>query len=88
MIGVLQKITYKDFLPLLLGPQAFEKYIGKYNGYKSSVNPNIANEFSTAAFRIGHSLMINKIPLINRYREVEEVKRLHELFFNPSFLTK
>ena len=30
--------------------------------------------------------MVNKIPLINRYGEFEEVKRLHELFFNPKFL--
>ena len=70
VIGILQKITYKDFLPLLLGKSTYDKYIGNYHRYNDSVNPNIANEFSTAAFRIGHSLMVNKIPLMNRYGEI------------------
>lgn len=26
--AVLQKITYDDFLPLLLGPKAYKQYIG------------------------------------------------------------
>ena len=43
----IQVITYRDFLPILLGPNA----IPAYRGYDPQVDPTIANEFSTAAYR-------------------------------------
>lgn len=49
----LQVITYNEYLPALLGPDA----IARYDGYDANVNPNIANVFSTAAYRFGHSLL-------------------------------
>ena len=33
VVALLQKITYKDFLPLLLGSELYRKYIGDYEGY-------------------------------------------------------
>lgn len=47
--GLIQSITYNEFLPALLGKRA----IAPHSGYNPSVNPGIANEFSTAAFRLG-----------------------------------
>ena len=41
VVGLLQKITYKDFLPLLLGSQMYDKYIGEYQGYDEEVDPDI-----------------------------------------------
>jgi peroxidase len=56
-IATEQMITYNDYLPDLLGKKA----IASYTGYKPNVNPAIATEFSTVAFRFGHSLLSNEI---------------------------
>ncbi len=49
----MQAISYREFLPVLLGPNA----LAPYRGYKATVNPTISNEFATAAYRLGHSLL-------------------------------
>jgi len=51
--GQMQVITYEEFLPVLLGPNA----LSPYPGYDPEVNPGIANIFSTAAYRFGHSML-------------------------------
>ena len=45
------------YLPALLGANA----LPAYTGYKSNVNPGIANEFSTDLFRLAHSQLDNEI---------------------------
>jgi hypothetical protein len=57
----LQIVTYNEFLPALLGPNA----LSPYTGYKPWVNPSIANEFSTAMFRFAHSQLDNSIDRLN-----------------------
>lgn len=52
----MQHITYKEYLPKLMG-EYMSKRIGKYNGYDPSVNPGVANEFMTSAFRMGHGML-------------------------------
>lgn len=49
----IQAITYNEFLPLLLGGNG----VGAYHGYNPNVNPGISNEFATAAYRLGHSML-------------------------------
>jgi hypothetical protein len=56
-IAQYQAIVYNEWLPAVLGPNA----IRQYSGYKPNVNASIANEFSTVAFRFGHSLLDNNI---------------------------
>jgi hypothetical protein len=46
-------ITYNEFLPALLGPNA----LPQYRGYDPFLNPGISTEFSTSLFRFGHSLL-------------------------------
>ncbi|MCA9790144.1 MAG: peroxidase [Candidatus Eremiobacteraeota bacterium] len=49
--ALIQVITYQEFLPALLGDHP----LPDYRGYQPNVNPQIANTFSTAAYRLGHS---------------------------------
>jgi hypothetical protein len=45
-----QNIIYSEFLPMLIGP-----VLGPYLGYDPRVNAQVTQEFSTAAFRMGHA---------------------------------
>ncbi|XP_036926121.1 myeloperoxidase [Sturnira hondurensis] len=54
--AMVQIITYRDYLPLVLGPEAMRKYLPRYRSYNESVDPRIANVF-TNAFRYGHTLI-------------------------------
>jgi len=81
VIAEIQKITYEDFLPALLGQRA----LAPYQGYKSNVNPGIATEFSTAAFRFGHSMVGNDIEFIdNDGEEIHDALLFRDAFFNPN----
>ena len=80
VIAELQKITYDEFLPSILGSNA----LPEYRGYRPDVNPGIANEFSTAAFRFGHSMLGDDIEFLdNDGEEVFEAMELRASFFNP-----
>lgn len=85
VIGELEVITFKEWLPALLGPNALQPY----RGYNATVNPGIANEFSTAAFRLGHSLLGDDVEFLNNkgLPTADEVS-LSEAFFNPPLVSK
>ncbi|QDU96105.1 peroxidase family protein [Lignipirellula cremea] len=77
----LQVITYNEFLPALLGENA----LADYAGYDPTVNPGIANEFSTAAYRIGHSLLSPELERLDENGEVIAAGNLslQHAFFAP-----
>ncbi|XP_006833700.1 PREDICTED: myeloperoxidase [Chrysochloris asiatica] len=78
--AMVQIITYRDYLPLVLGPEALRKYLPKYRSYNDSVDPRIANVF-TNAFRYGHTLIQPfMFRLDNQYRPISRVP-LSEVFF-------
>uniref|UniRef100_A0A8C3XDK8 Lactoperoxidase n=1 Tax=Catagonus wagneri TaxID=51154 RepID=A0A8C3XDK8_9CETA len=54
--AMVQIITYRDFLPLVLGKARARKTLGHYRGYCSKVDPRVANVF-TLAFRFGHTML-------------------------------
>jgi len=61
--AMIQHITYREFLPLVLGREVTQLFdlellpTGYYSGYDPKTNPTIANSFSAAAFRFGHSMV-------------------------------
>ncbi len=75
--GIIQSIVYNELLP------ALGIYTGnqQYNPYKS---PDIFNEFATAAFRLGHTMLSEDILIVSNDCE-EESKLLSDAFFRPSF---
>ena len=80
----LQAITYNEFLPALLGEDA----IAKYQGYDPNVDASIANIFSTAAYRLGHSLLSSELLRLDENGNVIEDGNiaLQDAFFNPQEL--
>jgi len=61
VVEEIQKITYDEHLPALIGSNT----LTVYSGYNESVNPTIYNEFSAAAFRLGHSMVSETIQRID-----------------------
>jgi peroxidase len=81
----IQSITYNEWIPAVLGSNA----LPSYTGYKSNVNPGIATEFSTALFRVGHTMLGDDVEFIaNDGTPVREGISLANAFFNPPQLTQ
>ncbi len=73
-IAQMQSITYNEYLPALLGKDA----ISEYKGYNPSADATLSNEFSTAAYRFGHSMISGEIAGTS----------LADAFMNPEIIKK
>ncbi len=83
VIAELEAITYNEWLPTILGPAG----LNAYHGYLPHVNPGIANEFSTAGFRVGHSMLGDDVEFLgDDGLEITEQVPLSAAFFNPILL--
>ena len=47
----LQQITFREFLPVVLGSKALGNLAQTDTSYDQNVDPSILNEFATVAFR-------------------------------------
>ncbi|EAT44216.2 AAEL004401-PA, partial [Aedes aegypti] len=82
-----QHIIYNEYLPKVVGPDFMEMYDlhtsqGYSNFYNPEKNPALTSEFTTAAFRFGHSTVPGQFELPHG------VINTHETFFNPSAITE
>ena len=85
VVAELQSITFNEFLPALLGDSA----LARYRGYNPQVNPGIANEFSTAAYRFGHSMLGADVEFLDNIgNETHDEVELREAFFNPALVAE
>jgi hypothetical protein len=74
------RITYNEFLPHLLGPNA----IKAYQGYKAGVDARLSEEFAGAAFRFGHSIVSTNLEKIDEQgNEIGMAVTLKEAFSRP-----
>ncbi|XP_069801028.1 myeloperoxidase-like [Dendropsophus ebraccatus] len=81
--AIMQKITYKDWLPLLLGDET-PTVLPTFKGYSEDEDPTVANVF-TIANRMGHTMVP---PFINRLADdyspysPQPIVLLNEAFFS------
>jgi len=78
----IQKITYDEFLP------AMGVSLDRYQGYNNRIRPDISNEFATAAYRLGHTMVTGGVQLVdaNCQPAPDSLVSLVEAFFNPSII--
>lgn len=82
--GEIQHITYNEFLPMLLG-----SYMpAPWTAYNPTVHPQIANEFSTAGYRVGHTMLSSELERFNEDGTVFPQGHLflRDSFFNPQII--
>ena len=74
--GIIQHITYYEFLPALLGTNC----LPDYTHYDNKIKADIASEFSTVGFRVGHSMLPNFITVADTKLELKQA------FFRPNYV--
>lgn len=80
----MQAITYREFLPILLGDRA----LPDYRGYRPGTNPGISNTFATAAYRVGHTMLSSQLLRLeaNGQSHALGALPLADAFFDPQVL--
>lgn len=81
VIAEIQHITYAEFLPALLGADD----LGRDPGYNPNANATIGLVFSSAAFRLGHTLLSPNLLRLNEDgTPAAPPLSLRETFFEPT----
>ena len=89
-VAQMQHIIYNEWLPTVIGVEFARKHglLPLLRGYSSlyspEVDPRITIEFSTAAFRFGHSMVRDTLTLIGPDGRITRTFNLSDNFFDPS----
>lgn len=78
----IQAITYNEFLPVLLGNEKSDP--NNFNIDQKTNDGKVSNEFATAAYRLGHTLVSEKVAVKQADGSIKQVS-LDEVFFQPEF---
>ncbi|XP_043251022.1 uncharacterized protein LOC122396559 [Colletes gigas] len=91
--AIVQHITYREFLPIVLGQDVMKIFglevlkKGYYESYDPALNPTVANEFSSAAYRFGHSLVQHSfVRFDSNHQPIFNNVTIHKEFSNPANL--
>jgi len=76
--GIMQAITFNEFLPALLGPHGLEPY----TGYDSSIDSGIRKEFATVGYRLGHTMLSDVLKIGSS----GDTLALMDAFFSPDWI--
>ena len=79
----IQMITYRDYIPVLMGPNA----LTPYTGYNETVDPRVSIVFSTAGFRLGHTQLPADLHLLNKRNVATADDVLGQVIFQPNLIT-
>lgn len=79
-IAQMQKIAFEEFFPAITG----RELPTPYTGHKRCVDPAISDVFSTAAYRIGHTLVGNNVQRRGPGNTPLEPLDFTNMFFNPA----
>eukprot|EP00095_Tigriopus_kingsejongensis_P002148 maker-scaffold248_size238799-snap-gene-0.12 protein:Tk02148 transcript:maker-scaffold248_size238799-snap-gene-0.12-mRNA-1 annotation:"peroxinectin " len=85
LIAQLQSIVYQEFLPSFIPRHELQKHGVHFMAdceYQPQIDPTVRNEFSTAAYRFGHSLVQDI------FQGRKQPWRLSNGFADPTFATK
>lgn len=86
-----QRITYKEFLPLVIGEPLMEEFkisekdSDYFTDYNDTCDALFSTEFATAAYRFGHSLVNNMLLVKSSNQTSANYSLLHH-FMDPDFL--
>ena len=81
----IQAITYNEFLPVLLGDEKSDP--DNFTIDQKTNDGKVSNEFATAAYRLGHTLVSEEIAVKQADGSIKQVS-LDDVFFQPEFTEK
>lgn len=75
----MQKIVYEQWYPAVTG-----RRLGRYSGFSKNVDPTVSVSFSTAGFRVGHTMVGNRVNRAWKGNQRMASLSLKEMFFKSA----